>query len=33
MEHHSNIVPWHMLARRTGAVLRFAEVTDEGTST
>jgi cysteine desulfurase/selenocysteine lyase len=30
MEHHSNIVPWQMLARRTGAVLRFAEITDDG---
>ncbi|MGH2610574.1 MAG: cysteine desulfurase [Tepidiformaceae bacterium] len=30
MEHHSNIVPWQLLARRTGAVLRFAEITDEG---
>ncbi len=30
MEHHSNIVPWQLLARRTGAVLRFAGVTDEG---
>ncbi len=30
MEHHSNIVPWQLLARRTGAVLRFAGVTDGG---
>ncbi|HEX6031456.1 MAG TPA: cysteine desulfurase [Tepidiformaceae bacterium] len=30
MEHHSNIVPWQLLARRTGAVLRFAGVTDDG---
>ena len=31
MEHHSNIVPWQMLARRTGAVLRYAAVNDDGT--
>jgi cysteine desulfurase/selenocysteine lyase len=30
MEHHSNIVPWQMCARATGAVLRFAAITDEG---
>ena len=30
MEHHSNIVPWHMLAKRTGIVLRFAEIDDDG---
>lgn len=30
MEHHSNIVPWHFLRERKGAVLRFAPVTDEG---
>ena len=30
MEHHSNIVPWQLLAQRTGAQLRFIEVTDEG---
>src|ERR671916_1380696 len=30
MEHHSNIVPWQMLAERTGAVLRWFDVTDEG---
>ncbi len=31
MEHHSNIVPWQMLARRTGAKLAFIPVTgDEG---
>jgi cysteine desulfurase/selenocysteine lyase len=27
MEHHSNLVPWQMLARRKGAVLRFAKLT------
>ncbi|MFV0534322.1 MAG: aminotransferase class V-fold PLP-dependent enzyme [Cumulibacter sp.] len=30
MEHHSNIVPWQLLAERTGAVLRWFEITDEG---
>ncbi len=30
MEHHSNIVPWQMLAKETGAVLRFIPVTKEG---
>lgn len=30
MEHHSNIVPWQLLAERTGAVLRWFGVTDEG---
>ena len=30
MEHHSNIVPWQLLAQRTGAVLRWYDVTAEG---
>lgn len=30
MEHHSNIVPWQLLAQRSGAVLRWFDVTDEG---
>ncbi len=30
MEHHSNIVPWQMVAERTGARLVAAPVTDEG---
>ncbi len=30
MEHHSNFVPWQMLAERTGAVLRFIPVTESG---
>ncbi len=30
MEHHSNIVPWQMLAAERGAVLRYVPVTDEG---
>ena len=32
LEHHSNLVPWQLLAERTGAKLRFIPVTgDEGT--
>jgi cysteine desulfurase/selenocysteine lyase len=31
MEHHSNLVPWQLVAERTGATLRFVPVTgDEG---
>lgn len=30
MEHHSNIVPWQLLAQRTGAVLRWFDITDDG---
>ena len=30
MEHHANIVPWQMLAQKTGASLRVVAVTDEG---
>jgi cysteine desulfurase/selenocysteine lyase len=31
MEHHSNLVPWQLVARRTGASLRYLPVTgDEG---
>lgn len=30
MEHHSNIVPWQLLCARTGATLRWFDVTDEG---
>lgn len=30
MEHHANLVPWHQLAERTGAVIRAIPVTDEG---
>jgi cysteine desulfurase/selenocysteine lyase len=30
MEHHSNIVPWQLLAGRTGATVRFVGLTDEG---
>ena len=30
MEHHSNLVPWQLLAGRTGARLRFLEVDGQG---
>jgi cysteine desulfurase/selenocysteine lyase len=30
MEHHSNIVPWHFLRERKGAVLKWLEVDDDG---
>lgn len=30
MEHHSNLVPWQLLAGRTGASLRFVPISDEG---
>jgi len=30
MEHHSNIVPWQILAQQTGAELRFVPLTEEG---
>lgn len=31
MEHHSNLVPWQLLAERVGAQLRFVPVRDDGT--
>lgn len=31
LEHHSNLVPWQLLAQRTGARLEFVSITDEGT--
>src|SRR5437899_8858011 len=31
MEHHSNLVPWQLLAARTGVRLRFVPVRDDGT--
>jgi cysteine desulfurase/selenocysteine lyase len=31
MEHHSNLVPWQLLAERTGAHLRFVPVGEDGT--
>jgi cysteine desulfurase/selenocysteine lyase len=30
MEHHSNIVPWQLVAEQTGAIIRAAPVTDSG---
>ncbi|MBL8557530.1 MAG: cysteine desulfurase [Hyphomonadaceae bacterium] len=30
MEHHSNIVPWHFLRERKGAVLKWIDVSDDG---
>ena len=31
MEHHSNIVPWQLLAQKHGIVLKHLPITDEGT--
>jgi cysteine desulfurase / selenocysteine lyase len=30
LEHHSNIVPWQLLARRVGATLRYVEIDEDG---
>jgi cysteine desulfurase/selenocysteine lyase len=30
MEHHSNIVPWHMLASEKGAVVKIIPINDQG---
>ncbi|NEE02149.1 cysteine desulfurase [Phytoactinopolyspora halotolerans] len=30
MEHHSNIVPWQLVAQRTGATLRWFGITEDG---
>ena len=30
MEHHSNIVPWHLLRERRGAVIKWIPVLDDG---
>src|SRR3990167_376360 len=30
MEHHSNLVPWQLVAKATGARLAFIPVTDDG---
>src|SRR5690554_5319919 len=30
LEHHSNIVPWQMLCKEKGAILRVIPVTDQG---
>jgi len=29
MEHHSNLVPWHIISRHTGAVLKFIKLRDD----
>ncbi|MEL7408864.1 MAG: aminotransferase class V-fold PLP-dependent enzyme, partial [Cyanobacteria bacterium J06558_2] len=29
MEHHSNIVPWQLIAARTGAVIKYVELTPD----
>ncbi|MBP6749749.1 MAG: cysteine desulfurase [Xanthomonadaceae bacterium] len=31
MEHHANIVPWQLVAQRTGARIEVAEIHDDGT--
>ncbi len=31
MEHHSNLVPWFLLAKRTGAVIRYLPIRPDGT--
>lgn len=31
LEHHANLLPWQRLAHRTGAVLRYLPVADDGT--
>jgi cysteine desulfurase/selenocysteine lyase len=30
LEHHSNIIPWQLLARRAGAKLRYIEIDEQG---
>jgi cysteine desulfurase/selenocysteine lyase len=30
MEHHANVVPWHFLRERHGAILKWAPVDDDG---
>jgi len=30
MEHHSNLIPWQLVAEQTGAVLRAAPITEQG---
>ncbi len=30
LEHHSNIVPWQLLAQRSGAILRWFDITPDG---
>lgn len=33
MEHHSNLVPWKLLAQRTGCVIRYARLSPDGAQT
>lgn len=33
MEHHSNLIPWQQLAKRTGALLRYVDLEEDGTVT
>ena len=30
MEHHANLVPWHFVARKTGAVIKEIPISDDG---
>ncbi|CAN5631685.1 cysteine desulfurase [soil metagenome] len=30
LEHHSNIVPWQLIAERTGAIVRFVDIDEQG---
>lgn len=30
MEHHSNLVPWHIVARETGAVVKYIDIDETG---
>ncbi len=30
MEHHSNVIPWQQLAKKTGASLKYIELTEDG---
>ncbi len=30
MEHHSNLIPWQLIAQQTGAILRFIPLTPDG---
>ena len=32
MEHHSNLLPWQMVCRRTGAALKFMECEPDGSA-
>ena len=31
MEHHSNIVPWELISKLTGCIIKYAKVKDDGT--